>query len=311
MLSVSAIEPKLEVNLKTLSTEKLLKETSRFVDTERTATLEVVRHISEIYRRRLYLECGYSSLFEMLTRYFGYCNASAQVRINSMRLLDEVPEIAGKLKSGELSLTNASQVQSFFWTEQKENKAYSKEQKIQIIEECAGKSTRVVCESLAARNPEFIKKEIVRSINAIESRVSITMGNELVQKLGSLKNILSHKNPNMSFEELIGIIVDLALEKFDPKSVRAREAAAGQVHSAPGKQNTGSRYIPQSIRREVWRRNGESGCEFVSKIDGMRCGSKRLLQIDHVTPFSRGGKHEVSNLRVLCAQHNQWRYGRE
>jgi hypothetical protein len=305
------VSSSLNQSLRSLSSEALLREMARAIAVERTATLEVVRYIGEIYRRRLYLECGYSSLFEMLTRYFGYCNGSAQIRINSMRLLKEVPEIAEKLQTGELTLTNASQVQSFFWAEQKDSKIYSKEEKMQLIEECVGKSTRLVSENLATRNPEFIKKEIVRSINAIESRVSVTMGKELIQKIDVLRNLLSHKNPNMSLEEIIRIIVDLALEKLDPKSGRAREAATTKPGGSSRPESGGSRYIPQALRREVWRQNADKGCEYISKGSGVRCGSKRFLQIDHIVPFSRGGKHEIGNLRLLCAQHNQWRYGRE
>lgn len=35
------------------------------------------------------------------------------------------------------------------------------------------------------------------------------------------------------------------------------------------------------------------------------CGSKEPSHIDHIIPLSRGGKHEFSNLRILCKICNE------
>ena len=32
-----------------------------------------------------------------------------------------------------------------------------------------------------------------------------------------------------------------------------------------------------------------------------QCGSRRRLQVDHVTPVSQGGTHSLANLMVLCS----------
>jgi 5-methylcytosine-specific restriction endonuclease McrA len=45
-------------------------------------------------------------------------------------------------------------------------------------------------------------------------------------------------------------------------------------------------------------------CAFAGP-DGTRCGSRYALQVDHVHPFALGGRHNASNLRLLCAQHNR------
>ncbi|HER34880.1 MAG TPA: HNH endonuclease [Halothiobacillaceae bacterium] len=48
---------------------------------------------------------------------------------------------------------------------------------------------------------------------------------------------------------------------------------------------------------------------------GRRCNSRVRLQIDHIVPFSRGGRHNPSNLRLLCSAHNllaaEQAYGRD
>ena len=40
---------------------------------------------------------------------------------------------------------------------------------------------------------------------------------ESQEKLESLKKLLSHKNPNMSYGELISLLAEMGLNKYDPK----------------------------------------------------------------------------------------------
>lgn len=64
-----------------------------------------------------------------------------------------------------------------------------------------------------------------------------------------------------------------------------------------------TRHIPDAVRDQVYTRDGGS-CAYVAP-DGTRCASTKGLQIDHIKPFANGGGHELSNLRLLCAAHNQ------
>ncbi len=64
-----------------------------------------------------------------------------------------------------------------------------------------------------------------------------------------------------------------------------------------------SRGVPRSVRREVFERDGEQ-CSFVSK-SGVRCQSRRLLEVDHIHPHALGGDANVRNVRVLCRTHNR------
>jgi hypothetical protein len=130
----------LTVNLKDVTNDELISLTETAVRTERSSTAHVVKHFREISERRLFLERGFPHLFEMVTKYFGYCAGSAMRRINSMRLVQDIPEAEAKLESGELSLTTASDVQSFFYGEAKESRAYSRNAKLELIESCLIKS---------------------------------------------------------------------------------------------------------------------------------------------------------------------------
>ena len=64
-----------------------------------------------------------------------------------------------------------------------------------------------------------------------------------------------------------------------------------------------SRYVPRSVLREVYARDGGQ-CTFVS-ADGRRCAARGLLEIHHHdTPYARGGAATVDNLRLMCRVHN-------
>jgi len=56
------------------------------------------------------------------------------------------------------------------------------------------------------------------------------------------------------------------------------------------------RYITEEVRRKVWRRD-EGRC-----VD---CGTKELLEFDHIIPVSRGGSNTVRNIQLLCEKCNR------
>lgn len=56
-----------------------------------------------------------------------------------------------------------------------------------------------------------------------------------------------------------------------------------------------SRHIPDSVRREVWRRDG-GRC--------VRCSAVDYLEYDHIIPHGRGGANTVANVQILCRRCN-------
>lgn len=57
-----------------------------------------------------------------------------------------------------------------------------------------------------------------------------------------------------------------------------------------------SRYIPQSVKNNVWNRD---------KGQCVECGSKEFLEYDHIVPFSKGGANTERNLQLLCEKCNR------
>ena len=63
--------------------------------------------------------------------------------------------------------------------------------------------------------------------------------------------------------------------------------------------NENSRSIPKGLRYDILRRDG-----FKCKICGRSAADGIKLHVDHIIPFSKGGKTTPSNLRTLCQECN-------
>jgi 5-methylcytosine-specific restriction endonuclease McrA len=88
-------------------------------------------------------------------------------------------------------------------------------------------------------------------------------------------------------------IVQDYLERHDPQRV----LKLGRTPPAKGRSS-----IPTAVRRAVWARDG-GRCRFAGP-DGIRCQTRRMLELDHRTPRALGGLDTAENLRLLCRPHN-------
>ena len=469
------------LTLKKLSDDFLLSQTKALVQKERKLNIEILQHLQEIESRKLYLERGFSSLFDYAIRELGYGEGAAYRRIKAMKLCQDIPETKTQIESGQLNLSTASQLQNFFEKQKRKpkiklknqsihttipnntkshstnslqqvlrnvsslrrNSALSKEndglnlcfskekpslknqenvnssseeviqnnsfisldQKKSLIEKTLGKSQVKTQKLLSEVDPEvFQKKEKTRFIGNQKVELKVILDEPCFKNLETLKNLLSHKNPRMSYGELISLLAELGLKKYDPskkinqkreRKQENQESLKNITLNSPHINNTqynkklerkskeecnntnlnlfnkkedqsntkkslkksktspkepwandiqlrkdivnkgeeksitqdetfsdsyknlnksktenklkkNNRYIPQKIRRYIWKRD-QGKCSYVCPQTKNKCCSKHLLQIDHIQPFALGGNHHPDNLRLLCARHNQLR----
>jgi 5-methylcytosine-specific restriction endonuclease McrA len=323
-------------NLESLSSETLLSKTKNLVAQERNLTAQILHYLSEIQRRRLYSELGYSSLFIFCVKHLGFTESQTQRRIEAMRAIREIPQIEEKIKDGTLSLTALAQAQSYF----RQNET-PQDKKIEVLEKLENKSTRECEKVLLELSPkQEPPKEKLRQVTGAHVQITVSISNELQAKLEKIKNLLSHKNSKMSHAELLNEMAEICLRKLDPqKNSNSRGAEGAQKknnaqkegHSQPimnsseklnsygpaNSQRIASTapkvktarsivrpYIPTKTRRLVWQKY-DGKCSFVSP-SGIRCDSQFQIQLDHLVPVSFGGSSGLSNLRLLCASHNKW-----
>jgi len=89
----------------TLSDRELLARMPTLVRAERMASAEVIAHLMEIDRRRLYLGEACSSLFAYCRERLGYSEDGALKRMRVARLALVVPAALDELRSGRIHLT--------------------------------------------------------------------------------------------------------------------------------------------------------------------------------------------------------------
>ena len=93
-----------------LGKQRLLRDFSCLVDTDRGNTAAMLVYIGEINRRKLYLEHSYPSMFAFCTKRFQMSEAVAAKRIRAGRAACRFPCILEMVRRGELHLSGAHQL---------------------------------------------------------------------------------------------------------------------------------------------------------------------------------------------------------
>ena len=291
-------------DLQKLSDSEVLMRLEKGIVNERKLLTEILHLLREAERRQLYAQHGYPSLFEFATTKLGYSSGAAFRRIEAMRLIRDLPEVEEKILSGEISLTAAALTQSHFKSKKSQSPA-SLEEKRGLIKTIENKSAREVEKILNELTPQQTRRERVRNLGKDRTEMRLEISTADRKRLENLKARFSHKNPKMSWAELIMELAGLAEEKFSPKSNPKTESK--QRSSAPATQTTSAPKtilrVPRATKRLVFQKAGTQ-CSYVSPLTGRQCQSRHLLEIDHIKPRSLGGDNSLSNLRVLCRNHN-------
>lgn len=308
----------LQPNLKNKSNSILISDLKGLVAKERQVLTEILQYLKEVAERKLYLERGYSSLFAFMREELGYSESAAQRRILAMRLVRDLPEAEKKIETGKLSLTVASQVQSFIRRENQQRKVLKKGKLTQnevlgLVQRLEGTSTRECERKLVQMAPEIaLPKEKTRAITEEKTLIQFVADKALMGKIEKLKALLSHRNIEGKYDQLFEKVIDMALDKLDPERRQERrekrkeksEKKSKQSLPAPAVQKP-NRHIPNFLRDRVWTRD-KGKCQYKDRNTGRVCGSRHAIQLDHKFPYSLGGEHSEANLQLRCMRHNQY-----
>ena len=247
----AATRPAITSTVGALSDRELLRDTRNLVRHERHLQGAVIDHLAEIEARGLYLQRGFSSLFDYAVRELGYSDAAAARRIGAMRLCADQPDAREGLRDGSLTLSAAAELQWAFDRQRRrgsisgtaaiapaETPAPDSAPAIplppaepepppplvldavgrqKLVEEAAGKSARQVRRMLADLDPELgPPADRVRPLGEGGYELKATIDAECQQGLEQLRGLLQHVDPRMTMGQLAGRLVQEALDRHDP-----------------------------------------------------------------------------------------------
>ena len=281
----TAIRPAITSTVGALSDRELLRETRNLVRHERHLQGAVIDHLSEIEARGLYLERGFSSLFDYAVRELGYSDAAAARRIGAMRLCADQPDAREGLRDGSLTLSAAAELQWAFDRQRRRGSisgtaaiapAGSAAQndpapdsapavplppaepeppplvldavgRQKLVEEAAGKSARQVRRMLVDLDPELAPPaDRVRPLGDGRYELKATIDAECQQGLEQLRGLLSHVDPRMTMGQLVGRLVQEGLDRHDPS--RPPRRARGGSRPADAKANAPRTPTPEQAQ---------------------------------------------------------------
>ncbi|MBS1985748.1 MAG: hypothetical protein JST16_16440, partial [Bdellovibrionales bacterium] len=156
-------------------------------------------------------------LFEYAVHELSYSEAAAGRRIQAMRLMTELPEVAPKIESGALNLTNICQAQSFFRDLKKAQpeRAMSREQKTEVLARLEDKSSREGLKVLLAISPvQVLPRERERIVSTEHTEVSFVINQELKNGLDEIRSLLGPKGATLNMAELVEEMARLSKERL-------------------------------------------------------------------------------------------------
>jgi hypothetical protein len=320
-----------------LSDEQLLAEVRMRARTERAATAALVASLAELDARRLYLRESCSSLFTYCTQVLHLSEHAAYGRIEAARAARRFPMILDRLADGSLTLTavcllaphltpanseamlaaaghrSKREVEVLVATLRPQPSVASTVRKVPVprstqAEPARHDETRVDSSPGAADGgndhverpvsaaPSPNRPAVIAPLAPERYKLQFTVSGATYEKLRRAQDLMRHAVPNgdpaVIFDRALTVLV-AALEKT--------KCAATTRPRAPRRPTSDSRYIPASVKRDVWKRDG-GRCAFVG-TNG-RCTERGLLEFHHVVPYADGGKAISTNLELRCRAHN-------
>lgn len=219
-------------NLNHLSDDVLLRRTEELVRSEREVLIEVLHHLREIDRRKLFSDLKCTSLFDYAVKKLHYSEDQACRRIAAMRLMKEIPEVTEKISSGSLTLSNIGRAQALFKNEMKIGiKPLDRERKIEILNGLENQ-TRRAAEKLILKyssSPTVLIRDQIKAVSSSDVEIKFVAPEELQFKIEKLKGLLAHKFPELTLAELFDTLCEVGLRKFDPCR-QAPRAARVKLH---------------------------------------------------------------------------------
>lgn len=288
-----------------MTNNELENELKEFIKDERRITAYILELINVAAERRVYLDRGFETLFDWLTKGLGYSEPAARRRIGAAQLIKSVPKAREKIESGLVNLTTLARTQSAIRCHEKiTGQPVSPETKADLLEKIERKSLTETELTLAAHLQGALSaihqdKRLVVDENTF--RVATNFSVESMADLDRVRELLSHALPiDANLGDVISYLAKEFLRRKDPLQKRKAQTEVAAVN----RRVNGRRAVPAAVRRAVFQRD-KGRCVFKDPRTGQVCGSRNRVELDHIVPVALGGDDSVENLRCLCSAHNK------
>ena len=154
---------------------------------------------------------------------------------------------------------------------------------------------------------EIARRSIEIPLAPDRYKLQFTISGETHAKLQRVQSLGRHVIPSGDPAEIFDRALTLLLQDLE-----RRRCAAVTSPRATTATEGGSRHIPASVKREVWRRDG-GRCAYIGRAG--RCTERSFLEYHHVQPYAAGGAATTANIELRCRAHNAYEaslfFGRE
>jgi len=256
---------------------------------EQRMTLQILHHLNEIGRRRLFLGLGYASLFDYCVRKLKYSPSAAGRRIQAARCIRHHPVVLDLLRDREASLSAVALIEPILTVENRD----------EILDRVRGASHREVERIVCEYRPPVSFRDRVRPVRVavpgavdvdralferdlartyphvtpgagskIEQRllVQFLASEAFMAKFERAQALLSHRCPDNSFAEVLDILLTEFLEQHSPAARQKRREQRAKEKGAeptPRKDETRKRVASPDSRRREWN-TAEARSRYIS-----------------------------------------------
>ena len=262
----------MQKHIKDILDNELVENLDSLVEKEGSTTVEILMHLTELDRRKLFVAFGYSSLFSYLNLRLKYSEGAAMRRIKASRCISEYPEVLELLKRREVNLTTICIFSSILTKENSRellplviNKSQAEVERIvsqyrprgEVRDKMTPISIVLVKEEVPSKEEKKIeplkKKEDSESyrrsggeVETIEKvKFTFSASPEFKDKFEEVKRLLSGKYPKgASFEEVFEAGLQAFLDKNSPeRRAERREAKKANCAKEKPASSSNGRYI--------------------------------------------------------------------
>lgn len=318
--------------LKTVRDEEVLRRLAELVARSNRDTAELLDHLAEVEERHLHLAQGYDSMKSYCVGALRMSEDAAVRRITAAHTARRFPVLLEALGAGRIHLSAIGLIATSLTAANAENLVaavthrsnaeirdllvswYPQPEPLRLDD---GLTPQVVVpqqpiaigvgpDRLVAPvlepvgplpGPARARARLTR-ISAERHRLELSLAQETADKLRRVQALLGHAIPSGKLEDVLDRALDLALAELEKRKFAMGAKPRKEI---PAK---APRTVPAHVKRAVYERDG-GRCTFIG-ANGHRCGSTKRIEFDHVVPLARGGTSTLSNVRLVCAIHNQY-----